>query len=105
MHNTYGEPQCISGIQQHVLVQGLLHLTSLRRLTLTTCYVSPASAARLLSMVVQLTTLRFLGLPALADWPSPSPLSALRYQHLSTIKPYALPAADVCKNADVLHPC
>lgn len=61
-----------------------MHLTNLARLELHTAGVSWAPGCLLMSVVGQLTTLRCLRLPTLADWPSPSPLSTLRYSTLSS---------------------
>jgi hypothetical protein len=55
------------------VLQGLLHLTSLTRLT-GRCEMGKT----LLDVVAELTSLRALQLPPLKDWPEPSPLSTLR---------------------------
>ena len=63
-------------------LQGLLHLTQLTRLEMQTWGDSWTPGCLLMSVVGQLTTLRCLRLPTLADWPSPSALSTLGYSAL-----------------------
>ena len=73
-------------LQSTSRVQGLVHLTRLTRLEISLSWSSWASGTLLLGVVGQLTTLRSLHLPALADWPLHSPLSTLRCHLLSASK-------------------
>jgi hypothetical protein len=60
-------------------LQGLLHMTNLLRLAFNGQFQQSGSGSTELSVIVKLTKLECLRLPAFTAWPlTPSPLSALR---------------------------